>query len=158
MNKTPITLNGEKLLKEELNRLVTIERPKIISAIQEARSHGDLSENAEYDAAKEKQAFIEGRILECESKLLNAQIIDPAKIDADGKCVFGSTVILYDLDNNQKISYQIVGEDEADFKNKTISVASPLARALIGKESGEIIEFDTPSGIKEYEILDINYT
>ena len=158
MNKTPITLNGEKLLKEELNRLVTIERPKIISAIQEARSHGDLSENAEYDAAKEKQAFIEGRILECESKLSNAQIIDPAKIDAGGKCVFGSTVILYDIDNEQKISYQIVGEDEADFKNKTISVASPLARALIGKESGEIIDFDTPSGIKEYEILDINYT
>lgn len=129
MNKIPLTVTGAALLKEELHRLKTIERPAVIEAIAEARAHGDLSENAEYDAAKEKQGFIEGRIQEVEGKLSHAQIIDPAAMDADGRCVFGATVDLEDADSGQSVTYQIVGEDEADIKQGKISFASPLARA-----------------------------
>ena len=129
----------------------------MIQAIQEARSHGDLSENAEYDAAKERQGFIEGRIAELESKLANAQIIDPAHIDADGRCVFGATVDLEDVDSDEKVTYQIVGDDEADIKRGKISISSPIARALIGKYSGDVAEVQAPGGVKSYEILDVRY-
>ncbi len=129
----------------------------MIAAIQEARSHGDLSENAEYDAAKERQSFIEGRIVEVESKLANAQIIDPAHLDADGRCVFGATVELEEVDSHEIVTYQIVGDDEADIKNNKMSISSPIARALIGKYSGDVAEVKAPGGIKEYEILDVKY-
>ena len=132
MNKTPLTVRGAELLRAELHRMKTVERPSVIAAIAEARSHGDLSENAEYDAAKERQGFVEGRIKELESKLSNAQIIDPALLDADGRCVFGATVELEDLDSGDGVTYQIVGDDEADVKEGKISVSSPIARALIG--------------------------
>ena len=157
MNKIPITVNGAERLRAELQQLKTIERPKVITAIQDARSHGDLSENAEYEAAKERQSFIEGRILELESKLANAQIIDPARLDADGRCVFGATVELSDLDSGETVVYQIVGDDEADIKNGKISISSPIARALIGKYSGDVAEVQAPGGTKEYEILDVRY-
>jgi transcription elongation factor GreA len=157
MNKVPLTVKGAELLRAELHKLKTVERPAVIAAIQEARAHGDLSENAEYDAAKEKQSFIEGRILELESKLANAQIIDPALVDADGRCVFGATVELADVNSGDTVRYQIVGDDEADIKSGKISVSSPIARALIGKYSGDVAEFQAPGGIKEYEILDIKY-
>ena len=136
MNKVPLTVKGAALLRSELHQLKTVERPQVIAAIQEARSHGDLSENAEYDAAKEKQSFIEGRIVEVESKLANAQIIDPAHLDADGRCVFGATVELEEVDSRATVTYQIVGDDEADIKNNKISISSPIARALIGKYPG----------------------
>ena len=129
----------------------------MIQAIPEARSHGDLSENAEYDAAKERQSFIEGRIAELESKLANAQVIDPAHIDGDGRCVFGSTVELQDIDSGEEVTYQIVGDDEADIKQGKISVSSPIARALIGKYSGDVAEVQAPGGLKSYEILDVRY-
>jgi len=157
MNKTPLTVAGAERLREELHRLKTVERPNVIAAIAEARSHGDLSENAEYDAAKERQGFIEGRIMEVEGKLSNAQIIDPKLLDADGRCVFAATVELEDLDSGQVVTYQIVGEDEADIKAGKISVSSPIARALIGKYAGDIAEVQAPGGVREYEILDVRY-
>ena len=157
MNKVPLTVKGAELLRSELHQLKTVERPQVIAAIQEARSHGDLSENAEYDAAKERQSFIEGRIVEVESKLANAQIIDPAHLDADGRCVFGATVELEEVDSHEIVTYQIVGDDEADIKNNKISISSPIARALIGKYSGDVAEVKAPGGIKEYEILDVKY-
>ncbi len=157
MSKVPLTVVGAELLKQELHRMKTVDRPNVIAAIAEARSHGDLSENAEYDAAKERQGFIEGRIKELEGKLANAQIIDPTLLDADGRCVFGATVDLEDLDSNQNVTYQIVGEDEADIKAGKISVSSPLARALIGKYAGDVAEVQAPGGVREYEILDVRY-
>jgi transcription elongation factor GreA len=155
--KVPITLRGAELLKTELHRLKTIERPAVIAAIAEARSHGDLSENAEYDAAKERQGFVEGRIAEVEGKLGNAQIIDPRALDADGRVVFGATVELEDIDAEQTVNYQIVGDDEADLKQGKISLNSPVARALIGKFAGDVVEVQTPGGRREYEILDVRY-
>lgn len=156
MKKVPITLAGVEKLRQELQNLKAVERPNVVAAIAEARSHGDLSENAEYDAAKEKQAFIEGRIKEIESKLSNAQIIDPKTINADGRCVFGATVELED-ENGNSVIYQIVGEDEADIKNGKISVTSPVARALIGKYSGDTAQVQAPGGMREYEIVEIKY-
>ncbi|TAH52604.1 MAG: transcription elongation factor GreA [Betaproteobacteria bacterium] len=157
MNKTPLTVTGAEMLREELHRLKTIDRPSVIAAIAEARSHGDLSENAEYEAAKERQGFIEGRIMEVEGKLSHAQIIDPRLLDADGRCVFGATVELEDMDSGQVVTYQIVGEDEADIKANKISISSPIARALIGKYAGDIAEVQAPGGIREYEIIDVRY-
>ncbi|MDI6750092.1 MAG: transcription elongation factor GreA [Pseudomonadota bacterium] len=157
MSKIPLTLNGAQQLKDELQRLKTVDRPAVIAAIAEARSHGDLSENAEYDAAKERQGFIEGRIAEIESKLANAQIIDPRTLDADGRVVFGATVDIEDIDAGQTVSYQIVGDDEADIKQNKISLNSPVARALIGKFAGDVVEVQTPGGRREYEILDVRY-
>lgn len=157
MSKVPITVRGAELLRQELHRLKTVDRPAVIAAIAEARSHGDLSENAEYDAAKERQGFIEGRIKEVEGKLGNAQIIDPASLDADGRVVFGATVEMEDMDGGQTVRYQIVGDDEADIKAGKISLNSPVARALIGKFGGDVVEVQTPGGVREYEILDVHY-
>ena len=157
MSKFPITLRGAEMLREELKRLKTVDRPSVVAAIAEARSHGDLSENAEYDAAKERQGFIEGRIAEVEGKLSNAQIIDPAALDADGRVVFGATVELEDVDGGKTVTYQIVGDDEADLKQGKISLNSPVARALIGKYAGDVAEVQTPGGQREYEILDVRY-
>jgi transcription elongation factor GreA len=157
MTKIPLTVKGAELMRAELHQLKTVERPKVIASIQEARTHGDLSENAEYDAAKERQSFIEGRIVELEGKLANAQIIDPAHVDADGRCVFGSTVDLAEVGCGETVTYQIVGDDEADIKSGKISISSPIARALIGKYSGDVAEVKAPGGIKEYEILDVKY-
>ena len=157
MAKVPMTIEGAERLKAELHRLRTIERPSVISAIAEARSHGDLSENADYDAAKERQGFIEGRISEVESKLANAQVIDPASIDADGRVVFGATVDLEDAESGDTVTYQIVGDDEADIKDSKISVSSPIARALIGKSAGDVAEVNAPGGLREYEVLDVRY-
>ncbi|HCY64598.1 MAG TPA: transcription elongation factor GreA [Oxalobacteraceae bacterium] len=157
MSTVPITKRGAEMMKEELQRLKHVERPAVINAIAEARAQGDLSENAEYDAAKEKQSFIEGRIAELEGKLGAAQIIDPATLDAEGRVVFASTVYLEDLENSQKVQYQIVGEDEADLKELKISVTSPIARALIGKYAGDVVEVNAPSGPREYEILEVKY-
>lgn len=157
MSKVPLTVAGAEKLRAELHRLKTIERPSVIAAIAEARSHGDLSENAEYDAAKERQAFVEGRIQEVEGKLSNAQIIDPKLLDADGRCVFGATVEIEDQDSGDAVTYQIVGEDEADIKSGKLSVASPMARALIGKYAGDIAQVQAPGGIREYEIIDVRY-
>jgi transcription elongation factor GreA len=157
MSTVPITKRGAELLKEELQRLKTKDRPAVINAISEARAQGDLSENAEYDAAKERQSFIEGRIAELEGKLSAAQIIDPALLDAEGRIVFGSTVHLEDLESGQKVTYQIVGEDEADLKEMKVSITSPIARAMIGKYAGDVVEVDAPSGIREYEVLDVRY-
>jgi transcription elongation factor GreA len=157
MNKVPLTVKGAELMRAELHQLKIVERPKVIASIQEARTHGDLSENAEYDAAKERQSFIEGRIVELEGKLANAQIIDPAHVDADGRCVFGATVDLEEILSGETVTYQIVGDDEADIKSGKISISSPIARALIGKYSGDVAEVKAPGGIKEYEILDVKY-
>ncbi|MGB0128750.1 MAG: transcription elongation factor GreA [Rhodocyclaceae bacterium] len=157
MSKVPLTLAGAEMLRAELHRLKTVERPNVIAAIAEARSHGDLSENAEYDAAKERQGFVEGRIKDVEGKLANAQLIDPKLLDADGRCVFGATVDLEDLDSGDKVTYQIVGEDEADLKRGKISVSSPIARALIGKYAGDVAEVQAPGGLREYEIHDVRY-
>ena len=154
--KTPMTKRGAELLRAELQRLKTVERPAISAAIAEARGHGDLSENAEYDAARERQGFIEARISDIEAKLANAQVIDPKLVDADGRVVFGATVELED-DGGEKATWQIVGEDEADIKEGRISVSSPIARGLIGKEAGESVEVQTPGGLKRYEILDVRY-
>jgi len=157
MSKNPLTKTGAEMLRHELHRLKTQDRPTAISAIADARSHGDLSENAEYDAAKERQSFIEGRIVEVEGKLANAQIIDPKLLhDAGGRCVFGATVEVEDADG-QAATWQIVGEDEADIKQGRISVSSPIARGLIGKEAGESVEVKTPGGLKRYEIIDVRY-
>lgn len=157
MSKVPLTVTGAEKLRDELHRLKTVERPNVVAAIAEARSHGDLSENAEYDAAKERQGFIEGRIKEVEGKLSNAQIIDPALLDADGRCVFGATVEMEDQDSGNSVTYQIVGEDEADIKAGKISVNSPVARGLIGKYAGDLAQVQTPGGIREYEIIDVRY-
>ena len=157
MAKIPLTVAGAELLRAELHGLKTGQRPAIISAIAEARAHGALSENAEYAAAKERQSFIEGRIAELESKLGNAQIINPTLLDADGRCVFGATVDLEDMGNGEVVTYQIVGDDEADIKKGKISIGSPLARALIGKYSGDVAEVQAPGGVREYEILDVKY-
>ena len=157
MSKTPLTLLGAEQLRAELQRLKAVDRPNVVAAIAEARAHGDLSENAEYDAAKERQGFIEGRIADVEAKLANAQIIDPRLLDADGRCVFGATVELEELGSGEKVSYQIVGEDEADLKHCKVSISSPIARALIGKYAGDIAEVQAPGGLREYEILDVRY-
>ncbi|HJW23298.1 MAG TPA: transcription elongation factor GreA [Rhodocyclaceae bacterium] len=157
MSKIPLTVTGAEKLRAELHRLKTVDRPSVIAAIAEARSHGDLSENAEYDAAKERQGFIEGRIQEVEGKLSNAQIIDPQLLDADGRCVFGATVDVEDQDSGDQFTYQIVGEDEADIKSGKLSVSSPMARALIGKYAGDIAQVQAPGGMREYEILDVRY-
>jgi transcription elongation factor GreA len=157
MATIPITKRGAEQLKAELQRLKTKDRPAAISAIAEARSHGDLSENAEYDAAKERQGFVEGRIKEIETKLAAAQIIDPAALDAGGKVVFGATVELQDQASGEPVTYQIVGEDEADLKHGLINVGSPIARALIGKEEGDTAEVQAPGGARHYEVVAVHY-
>ncbi|MEP7068694.1 MAG: transcription elongation factor GreA [Usitatibacter sp.] len=158
MSKFPITLIGAELLRNELHKLKTVERHAVIGAIAEARAHGDITENAEYEAARERQGFIEGRIIELEAKLANAQIIDPALLDDDGRVVFGSTVELIDTSSaTEAVSYQIVGEDEADIKLGKISYSSPIAKALIGKSEGDVVEVRTPGGLKEFEIGDVKY-
>jgi transcription elongation factor GreA len=157
MAKIPVTVAGAEKLKQELHRLKTVDRPNAIAAIAEARSHGDLSENAEYDAAKDRQSFIEGRIAEVEAKLANAQIIDTKLIESDGRCVFGATVDLEDSDTGEAVTYQIVGDDEADIKQGKISISSPVARALIGKYSGDVAVVDAPGGSREFEIVDVRY-
>ena len=153
----PITKRGAELLKEELHRLKHVERPAVILAIAEARAQGDLSENAEYDAAKEKQGFIEGRIQELEGKLSAAQIIDPAALDVSGRIVFGATVDLEDIEDGTKLTYQIVGDDEADIASSKISISSPIARALISKEEGDVVVVQAPAGSREVEILAVRY-
>ena len=157
MNKVPLTVIGAEKLRAELHDLKSVQRPTIITAIAEARAMGDLSENAEYHAAKERQGFIEGRIQELEGKLSNAQIIDPTTLDADGRVVFGATVELDDMEKGMSVTYQIVGDDEADIKLGKISVSSPIARALIGKSPGDVAEVQAPGGVREYEIVDVKY-
>ena len=157
MATIPITKRGAEKLKEELHRLKTVDRPSVINAIAEARAQGDLSENAEYDAAKVRQGFIEGRIQAIESKVSMSQVIDPSALDADGKVVFGSTVVLQDQSTSEEVTYQIVGEDEADLKLGLINVSSPIARALIGKEDGDMAVVQAPGGEKRYEIVSVSY-
>jgi transcription elongation factor GreA len=157
MATIPLTVRGAERLKEELQRLKSVERHAVIQAIAEARAQGDLSENAEYDAAKDKQGFIEGRILELEAKLSAAQIIDPRQLNADGRVVFGATVDLEDEASGNRVTYQIVGDDEADLKLGLISISSPIARALIGKSEGDIAEVQAPGGVKSYEIMTVRY-
>ena len=157
MTTIPLTKRGAEKLKEELQRLKTKDRPAVIAAIAEARSHGDLSENAEYDAAKDRQGFIEGRIKEVEGKLAAAQIIDPSALDAGGKVVFGATVDLEEENSGEQVTYQIVGEDEADLKHGLINISSPIARALIGKEEGDTAEVQAPGGVKHYEVIGVKY-
>jgi transcription elongation factor GreA len=157
MAKIPITIVGANLLRAELHRLKTVDRPSVITAIAEARSHGDITENAEYEAARERQGFIEGRIVELETKLANAQVIDPSLLDDDGRVVFGTTVELTDTADKESMTYQIVGEDEADIKAGKISYSSPIAKALIGKYAGDVAEVRTPGGVKEVEIVDVRY-
>ena len=157
MNKVPMTVNGETRLREELVQLKTVERPRVIADIAEAREHGDLKENAEYHAAREQQGFIEGRIQEIEGKLSNAQVIDVTKLTNTGKVIFGTTVTLLNLDTDATTRYRIVGEDEADIKSGMISLTSPIARALIGKEEGDIVNVRTPGGDVEFEISDVEY-
>ncbi|WP_457676059.1 transcription elongation factor GreA [Thiolapillus sp.] len=156
-NKTPMTVRGAEALRQELNELKTVERPRIIAAIAEARAHGDLKENAEYHAAREQQSFVEGRIKDIEAKLSNAQIIDVTKLNAGGKVVFGATVDVLDLETDEEHSYQIVGEDEADIRHSRISVTSPIARALIGKSEGDEVQIEVPGGVREFEILEVRY-
>ncbi len=153
----PVTVKGAALMKEELQRLRSEDRPSVIQAIAEARAQGDLSENAEYESAKERQSFIEGRIAELEAKLSNLQVIDPSTLDADGRIVFGATVRIEDLDSGDAKTYQIVGDDEADIKAGKISVSSPIARGLIGKSEGDVAEVTAPGGIKEYEVIEVQY-
>lgn len=157
MATIPLTKRGAEKLKQELQRLKSVERHAVIQAIAEARAQGDLSENAEYDAAKDKQGFIEGRILELEGKLAAAQVIDPAQLDAGGRVVFGATVDLEEESSGSEVTYQIVGDDEADLKKGLISISSPIARALIGKEAGDVAEVMAPGGIKRYEIVEVRY-
>jgi transcription elongation factor GreA len=157
MRSVPLTRRGAELLKSELHRLKTRERPAAIHAIAEARSHGDLSENAEYEAARERQGFIEGRIKDLESKLANAQIVDPQLLHAEGGVVFGATVDIEDVASGDRFTYQIVGEDEADIKSGLISISSPIARALIGKNTGDVAPVQAPAGTREYEIRDVRY-
>lgn len=157
MKKVPLTVNGAEKLKSELQQLKQVERPKVIAAIAEAREHGDLKENAEYHAAREQQSFIEGRIKEIESKLSFAQVIDVTKLENNGRVVFGVTVDLVALDDEREVTYQIVGEDEAEIAQGKISITSPIARALIGKEEGDIAEVQAPSGVIEYEVVEVKY-
>tara|TARA_X000001036_G_scaffold318814_1_gene297242 strand:+ start:373 stop:849 length:477 start_codon:yes stop_codon:yes gene_type:complete len=157
MAQIPMTRNGLEALKGELQRLKSIDRPAIIEAIAEARAQGDLSENAEYESAKEKQGFIEGRIADIEAKISQAEVIDPSSLNAGGRCVFGATIEMEDLDTEQKSTYQIVGDDESNIKENKISINSPLAKALIGKEEGEVVEFESPGGIKSFDILRVLY-
>lgn len=157
MSSVPLTLVGAEKLRSELHNLKTVERPSVIAAIAEARAQGDLSENAEYDAAKERQGFIEGRIQDLEGKLSSAQIIDPKTINAGGRCVFGSTVVLEDVNDGDVVTYQIVGDDEADIRHRKISISSPIARALIGKSVGDIAEVQAPKGVREYEVVEVQY-
>lgn len=157
MNKVPLTLKGAEQLREELKRLKSVDRPAVIQAIAEARAHGDLRENAEYHAAKEQQGFIEGRIKDIDGKLSNAEIIDVTKLNAGGKVVFGATVDLADEDTGDEVTYQLVGDDEADIKKGLVSISSPIARALIGKTEGDIATVNAPGGAKEFEILEIRY-
>jgi transcription elongation factor GreA len=157
MSKPPLTAQGAARIREQLTFLKTVERPKIVKAIAEARAHGDLSENAEYHAAREQQSFIEGRIAGLETALANAQIIDVTTINAGGKLVFGATVGLLNLDINKEVTYQVVGEEEADINQGLISISSPIARALIGKEAGDVVEVNAPGGVVEYQILSIKY-
>lgn len=157
MSKVPLTARGAAKLQEELKQLKGVERPRIIKAIAEARAHGDLKENAEYHAAREQQSFVEGRIKDIEGKLSHAQIIDVTKLDAGGKVVFGATVVVLELDNDAEFTYQIVGDDEADIKNNLISISSPIARVLIGKQEGDDVFLQTPGGAREFEILEVRY-
>ena len=157
MATIPITKIGAEKLKSELHQLKTVDRPWVINAISEARAQGDLSENAEYEAAKDRQGFVEGRIQEIEGKLSVAQIIDPSEVDAGGKVVFGSTIELEDESSGNKVTYQIVGEDEADIKFGRVNIGSPIARALIGKDEGDSVEFQAPGGLKRYEIIAVMY-
>ena len=157
MSKIPLTVSGAERLRSELQRLKTVDRPAAIAAIGEARLHGDISENAEYDAAKDRQGFIEGRIARIEDTLANAHIVDPAQVDAEGRIVFGATVDLEDLELGTEVRYQIVGDDEADIKASKISIESPIARALIGKGAGDIAEVQAPGGVREYEVLGVRY-
>ncbi|MFO7953980.1 transcription elongation factor GreA [Thioalkalivibrio sp.] len=157
MNKTPLTVTGAEKMKEELKKLKGEDRPRVVNAISEAREHGDLKENAEYHAAREQQSFIEGRIRELEAKLSNAQIIDVTTLPQTGKVVFGTTVVLEATEDGRQVTYKIVGEDEADIKNNMISVSSPIARALIGKEEGDVVTVQAPGGEMEYEILEVRY-
>ena len=157
MAQIPMTRNGLEALKGELQRLKSVDRPAIIEAIAEARAQGDLSENAEYESAKEKQGFIEGRIADIEAKISQAEVIAPSSLNAGGRCVFGATIEMEDLDTEQKSTYQIVGDDESNIKENKISINSPLAKALIGKEEGEVVEFESPGGIKSFDILRVLY-
>ena len=157
MSAIPLTARGAERLQAELHRLKTVDRPEVISAIAEARAQGDLSENAEYDAARERQAFVEGRIKELEGTLSNAQIIDPSALDVDGRAVFGATVEIEDLESGERVTYQIVGDVEADIRANLISVSSPVARALIGKSEGDVVSVRAPAGIREFEVLNISY-
>jgi transcription elongation factor GreA len=157
MTRVPLTARGAEKLREELKRLKSVDRPAVITAIAEARAHGDLKENAEYHAAKEQQGFIEGRIKEIESKLSRAEIIDVTRLTADGRVVFGATVDLLDENDGSEITYQIVGEDEADIKHGRISVGSPIARALIGKQEGDVVDVQAPGGVRSYEIVEVRY-
>ncbi|HUG58349.1 MAG TPA: transcription elongation factor GreA [Candidimonas sp.] len=157
MSAIPLTARGAERLQAELHRLKTIERPEVINAIAEARAQGDLSENAEYDAARERQAFVEGRIQELDGTLSNAQIIDPAALDVEGKAVFGATVEIEDLESGERVTYQIVGDVEADIRANMISVSSPVARALIGKGEGDVVSVKAPAGIREFEVLNVSY-
>ncbi|HEX2667101.1 MAG TPA: transcription elongation factor GreA [Gammaproteobacteria bacterium] len=157
MSKVPLTVRGAERLREELKRLKGVDRPKVIQAIAEARAHGDLKENAEYHAAREQQGFIEGRIQDIEGKLGNAEIIDVSQINANGKVIFGATVQLADEDSGNEVTYQIVGEDEADIKAGRISIGSPIARGLIGKEQGDVVTIRTPAGEKQFEIVEVKY-
>lgn len=157
MPKVPITVRGAEKMREELEKLKSVERPRIIEAIAEARAHGDLKENAEYHAAREQQSFVEGRIKELEGKLSNAEIIDVTRINANGKCVFGATVDLVDVESGDAVTYRIVGDDEADIKQGLISISSPIARALIGKQVDDVARVQAPGGVREYEITDVRY-
>jgi transcription elongation factor GreA len=157
MTRHPVTITGIKLLKEELNELKTIKRPEIIAAIAEARAHGDLRENAEYHAAKERQSFVEGRILELESKISHAEVIDPKTLQSHAHAAFGATVSLCKLDTEESVKYQIVGEDEADIKQNKISFNSPIARSVIGKQEGDVVTVNTPAGKVEYEVMGVEY-
>ncbi len=157
MAQIHMTRNGLEALKKELQQLKSVDRPAIIEAIAEARAQGDLSENAEYESAKEKQGFIEGRLADIEAKISQAEVIDPANIKAEGRCVFGATIELEDLDTEKKSTYQIVGDDESSIKDNKISINSPLAKALIGKEAGDVVEFESPGGIKSFDILRVLY-
>ncbi len=157
MNKVPLTVRGAEKLREELKQLKSVDRPRIVAAIAEAREHGDLKENAEYHAAREQQSFCEGRIKEIEAKLSNATIIDVTTLNAEGRVVFGATVDLSDEQSGEEVTYQIVGDDEADIKNNMISISSPIARALIGKQEGDVAEVSTPGGIRSLEVVEVRY-
>jgi transcription elongation factor GreA len=157
MSKVPLTKRGAEKLREELQQLKTVARPQVISALSEARAHGDLKENAEYHAAREQQGFIEGRIRDIEGKLSNAHVIDITAVSANGKVVFGATVSLFDVNEDREVKYQIVGEDEADIERGLLSFSSPIARALIGKQEGDLAEVQAPGGLREFEIVEVLY-